>query len=89
MKLELVEDEKNKMKIAVHGESHTLLNILRENSWKEGAKQASCIIEHPYNSPAQLVVHSENPKKTLTSAIQLLSDQVKEFEKEFSAAVKK
>jgi len=89
MKLEVVEDEKNKMKIAVHGESHTLLNVLRENAWQAKADQASYIIEHPYLSPPLLVVQSDNPKKNLTSAIQLVIDQSKEFEKEFSAATKK
>lgn len=89
MKLEIIEDEKNKLKIAVHGESHTLLNILRENSWKAGADQASYIIEHPYLSPPQIIVHSDSPKKTLTAATQIIIDQAKEFEKEFSAAAKK
>lgn len=89
MKLEVMEDEKTKLKIAVEGESHTLLNIIRENAWKEGAEQASYLIEHPYNSPPQLIVHSDNPRKTLNAAVQLVADQAKEFEKEFSAAAKK
>ena len=89
MKLEVVEDEKQKLKIAVHGESHTLLNVLRENAWKEKADQASYVIETPYLSPLNLIVRAENPKKVLTAAVQTVIDQAKEFEKEFSAAVKK
>lgn len=89
MKLEILEDEKNKLKIAVEGESHTLLNILRENSWKSGADQASYTINHPYNAPYELIVHSESPRKTLNSALQMIVDQAKEFNKEFAAAAKK
>ncbi len=89
MKLEIIEDEKNKLKLAVTGESHTLLNILRENSWKSGADQAAYIVEHPYLSKPQIVVTSDNPRKTLNSALQTVIDQAKEFEKEFSASVKK
>ena len=89
MKLEIVEDEKNKLKIAVHGESHTLLNILRENAWKSKADQASYLIEHPYLSTPNIIVHGDSPKKILTAAAQEVVDQVKEFEKEFSASVKK
>ena len=89
MKLEVLEDEKNKLKVAVHGESHTLLNIVRENAWKAGADQASYVIEHPFLTPPQVVVSSDNPKKTLNAAVQLTIEQAKEFDKEFSASVKK
>ena len=89
MKLEVVEDEKNKLKIAVEGESHTLLNILRENLWEAKADQATYLIDHPYLSRPEIIIHSDNPKKTLASAAQLTIEQAREFEKEFSAAVKK
>ncbi len=89
MKLEIIEDEKNKLKIAVDGESHTLLNILRENAWKSGADQAAYLINHPYNSPPELIIHSDNPRKILNAAAQLIVDQAKEFNKEFTAAAKK
>ena len=89
MKLEVVEDEKTKLKVAVHGESHTLLNLLRENAWVAKADQAAYLIDHPYLSVPEIIVQSDSPKKTLTSAVQLVIDQAKEFEKEFSAAVKK
>ena len=89
MKLEIIEDEKNKLKIAVHGESHTLLNILRENAWKAGAEQAAYLQDHPYLSSPHLIIQGDNPKKILASSVQLLIEQAKEFEKEFSASVKK
>ena len=89
MKLEVIEDEKNKIKIAVHGESHTLLNVLRENAWKAKADQASYLIEHPYLSPPNIIVHGDSPKKILSLATQEIINQAKEFEKEFSSAIKK
>ncbi len=89
MKLEVLEDEKNKLKIAVEGENHTLLNILRENAWKAGADQASYLLNHPYFAAPQLIIQGENPKKILNSSIQMIIEQAKEFEKEFSAVAKK
>ncbi len=89
MKLEVIEDEKTKLKISVDGETHTLLNILRENSWEAKADQATYLIDHPYLSQPEIIIQSDNPKKTLASAVQLTIEQAKEFEKEFSAAVKK
>ena len=89
MKLEIIEDEKTKLKVAVQGESHTLLNLVRENAWAVKADQASYLIDHPYLSTPEVIVYSDNPKKSLTAAVQLVIEQAKEFEKEFSTAVKK
>jgi len=46
MKLNVVENSKNKLKVEVEGESHTLLGVLVENSWKTGSSSASYVIEH-------------------------------------------
>ncbi len=88
MKLDVLESGKNKLKLAVHGETHTLMNILRENCWKEKANQATYTMEHPYLSDPYITVRSDDPKKTLKSAAQLLIDQTKEFSKEFNKAAK-
>ena len=46
-------------------------------------------MDHPYLSDPQLIIHGENPRKILTASIQLLIEEAKDFEKEFSAVVKK
>lgn len=89
MKLELLESDKNLLKVKVAGETHTLLNLLRENCWKEKADQATYIQEHPYIAEPYVVVRSKEPKKTLANAAQLVVEHAKEFKAEFEKAIKK
>lgn len=89
MKLEILESDKNLLKVKVAGETHTLLNLLREKCWEEKADQASYIQEHPYITEPHVVVRSKDPKKTLIAAAQSIADQAKEFRAEFEKSVKK
>lgn len=89
MNLKNIEKSKEKLKVEVQGEDHTLLNLLRENSWKAGADQASYIIEHPYLSEPRIVVKSKNPQKTLVQSAQLVMNEAVAFQKEFKKALKK
>ena len=89
MELKVIENKKDSIKIEVQGESHTLLNVLRENAWKSGADQASYMIEHPYMAQPKITVKASNPKKVLTSAAQGLSDDAKGFLTAFKRACKK
>jgi DNA-directed RNA polymerase subunit L len=89
MELNAIEKAKGRMRIEVRGESHTLLNIIRENSWKEGAEQASYIIQHPYISHPELIVRAKDPAKTLKGAAQKMVDDGKEFSVAFKRAIKK
>lgn len=88
MKLELLERDKNQIKIRVIGETHTLLNLLRENSWKKGAEKASYIIKHPYMSYPEITIKSANPLKTLTDAATEIESQSKELAKELKRILK-
>ena len=88
MKLVVLEKQDEKIVLEVHGETHTFLNLLRENAWKAGSKQASYITEHPHLSEPKLVIRSKNPKKILDDATQMIIDQAKEFEKEFKRVSK-
>ena len=89
MDLEVLEKKGDKMQIEVKGENHTLLNLLRENAWKSGAKQASYMIKHPYLSQPKIIIKSGQPKKVLTNAAQMIIDDAITFEKSFKRAVKK
>ena len=86
MKLVMLEESKGKMALEVRGENHTFLNLLRENAWDAGSKQASYMIEHPYLSEPKLIIRAENPKKVLDASAQAILDSAKEFEKEFRKA---
>lgn len=83
MKLVLLESKEGKMVLEVRGENHTFLNLLRENAWDAGSKQASYMIEHPYLSEPKLIIRADNPKKVLDNSAQAIIDSAKEFEKEF------
>lgn len=89
MKLKKIEKSKDKIKVEVEEETHTLLNLLRENAWKAGADQASYVIEHPYLSDPVLIVRSKNPQKTIGDAAQMAVEQAKEFQAEFKKALKR
>lgn len=80
MKLDVLEKGKEKITMEIKGETHTFLNLLRENSWKLGCDQASYVVKHPYLSEPRFTIRSKNPLKTLESASQMIMDQAKEFE---------
>lgn len=88
MKLNVVEKSKEKISIEIAGETHTFLNLLRENAWKAGSKQASYIIKHPYLSEPRFIVMAKNPLKVLNDANQMILDQAKEFQTEVKKKLK-
>jgi len=89
MDFKTLERKKNKLVVEVRGESHTMLNVLREKAWESGADQASYMIEHPYLAHPKIIIRAKEPKKVLRAAAQLVADEVKDFERQFSRALKK
>jgi len=89
MEIKVLEKSSESIKIEVVGESHTLLNLLREKSWKAGAIQASYMIEHPYLSSPKIIVRAKNPKKVLADASQMVGEDAREFAREFGKAGKR
>ena len=89
MKVKVLEKKKDKLKVEIDGESHTLLNLLRENAWKEKVEQASYMIEHPYLAKPKIIVRAKNPKKILVDSAQKIATDAKDFSREFSRAMKR
>jgi DNA-directed RNA polymerase subunit L len=89
MEIKVLEKSNESLKLEIVGETHTLLNLLREKSWKSGATQASYMIEHPYLSNPKISVRAKNPKKVLADAAQMVADDASEFGKEFGRQLKK
>jgi len=83
MEIKVIEKKKDKLKLEVDGETHTLLNLLRERAWKHGAKQASYIIAHPYMSKPEIIIHATYPKKVLTDSANEIAKDAKKFELAF------
>ena len=82
MKLTVLEKKKDKWKVEVDGEDHTLLNLLTENAWKGKVKQASYMIKHPQLSKPEITVIGPNPKKILADAAQGIIDDSRIFQRE-------
>lgn len=89
MELSATEKAKEKLRVEVRGETHTMLNLIRENAWKAGANQAAYIIQHPYISQPEIIIRSKNPAKTLRDAAQIAVDDSKGFSVAFKRAMKK
>lgn len=88
MKLETLEKRSGKLSVRVNGETHSFLNLLRENAWKRGCDQASYIIENPYMSEPKIIVRGKDPKDILDRSAKLVVKQAKDFRKEFRRVCK-
>ncbi|NOZ81536.1 MAG: hypothetical protein GXO63_00045 [Candidatus Micrarchaeota archaeon] len=84
MKVSLVEKEKDFAKFEIAGESETLTVLIA--SKKPG--EIASVREHPFMEEPKLVVKSKNPVKTVEEAVTEVLNDIKEFKKEFSRAVK-
>ncbi len=86
MQLEVIQSEKDKLKISVKGESHTLTQLLAAKA-SDKANVAS-IQRHPTESPI-IVVHGKNPKKVLEDAAADIVAKCEDLKKEFARAFEK
>ncbi|HIG97223.1 MAG TPA: hypothetical protein HA230_02655 [Candidatus Aenigmarchaeota archaeon] len=88
MKIEVLENEKETLKIEVH-DNTTLINVINENLWQQkGIDMAAFKVDHPYLSKPILIVKSKNPKKALLDATEQVIDDVKDLRKKFQAEIK-
>lgn len=81
MNIEVVESGKNKLKISVKGESHTLTQLVAHTA--SAKADAASVQEHPTESP-KIVVHGKNPKKVLEDAAADIVAQCEDLKKEFT-----
>jgi DNA-directed RNA polymerase subunit L len=87
MKIEVLENEDEKLKILVHT-NLTLINLLNEKIWKQRVEMTAYKKEHPYLSQPILMVKGKNPKKAVLDAADEMIEDIKEFRKHFQHAVK-
>lgn len=85
MKIEVIENEKEKIKIEVP--DVTFVNLLNESIWKEKGESAYNI-EHPYLSKPVLTIRGKNPKKSVTDAAERIIEEMKAARKQLAAAMK-
>ncbi|HLD39089.1 MAG TPA: RpoL/Rpb11 RNA polymerase subunit family protein [archaeon] len=88
MKIEVLENEKDTLKIEIH-DNTTLVSVINENLWQQkGIDMAAFKVDHPYLSKPILIVKSKNPKKALLDATEQVIDDVKDLRKKFQAEIK-
>ena len=87
MKIEVLEDEKDTLKIEIH-DNQTLVNLINENLWQQKVDMAAYKIDHPYLSKPVLIIKSKNPKKSLLDATEQVIEDVKELRKKLQVELK-
>ncbi|MBT3394955.1 DNA-directed RNA polymerase subunit L [archaeon] len=74
MEIKILESEKNKIKIELIGEDHTLANIIRKELWNDShIKVSGYDVKHPQIGSPILIVETdgkEDPKKALLAAVE-------------------
>lgn len=88
MHLEVVEQEKDMLKIELKGESNTLTQLIATQAWQKGG-EAAAVQEHPFMEEPKIVVMGSNPKKILEKSAVAIQDQCDEFKQEFTRALEK
>ncbi|MBI2670952.1 DNA-directed RNA polymerase subunit L [Candidatus Woesearchaeota archaeon] len=92
MEIKPIEQSKDRLKIEIIGEDHTLSNAIRKELWLDShVKVAGYNIEHSLVSNPVMLIEtdgSENPKKSLQIAIDNLRKRNKELISDFNKALK-
>ncbi len=84
MKLEILENEDQKLKVKLH-DNLTLVNLLNENLWQQKIDAAAYTREHIHLTPPILLVRSKDPKKHLLAAAEQIVEDVEELRKKLKA----
>lgn len=85
MKITALEKKKNKLIIEIAGETHTLLNVIKDELWNDSnVKVSGYNIEHPLTSEPKLIVQT-----TSVDALDAVKDAVKRVKKNFDQLQKK
>lgn len=80
MKIEVLEDDKEKLKLEIH-DNTTLVSAINENLWRQKVDAAAVKIDHPYLSKPVMLVKAKNPKRALLDAAGQVVEDVKELRK--------
>ena len=88
MNLNVLEEDKQKLKLELRGDTGTMTHLLSKIVWEEGG-QAAAIREHPFMREPEIVVVGNNPRKLLAKASDNIIAKCDEFKEEFRRALSK
>lgn len=87
MELEILSEEKDKLKLEIKGEGHTLCNPLVKELWKdEHVKVAGYRVKHALISNPILIIETdgkEGAKNSLKKAVLRLEKRMDDFKSKF------
>jgi DNA-directed RNA polymerase subunit L len=87
MEIKILEETKNKLKFVVKDEDHTVLNMLKEELWKdENVKISAYRIDHPLVGVPEMTVEAtqgNNPRKAISDAVKRLNKKLDKLQEEF------
>ena len=64
MKLNIVEDKKNRMVVEIHGETHSFCNALKKELWNDShVKVSGYRIEHPLVGIPTFIIETDGKTK--------------------------
>jgi len=87
MKIEVLENDKESMKLEIH-DNTTLVSVINENLWQQKVDVAAFNVDHPYLSKPVLLVKARNPKKAVLDAAEQVIEDVKELQKKVGNELK-
>lgn len=79
VKIEVIEEGKNKLKLKIKGETHTILNLIRKELFNDPSIEfAGYKIKHPLKDEAifTLTTVKKSPKKAIKDAIERLQKTI-------------
>lgn len=88
MNLNVLEEDKEKLKLELKGDTGTLTHLLAKIVWSEGG-QAAAIREHPFMKEPVIIVVGSNPRKLLTKSADNIIADCDELKEEFRRALSK
>ncbi len=92
MEIKILEETKNKIQFKIEGEDHTILNLLKEELWKDkNVKIAAYRMDHPLVGIPEMTVEvssGNSPKKAISDAIKRLDKELSKFKESFKTAAK-
>ena len=91
MEIKIIEDSVDTLKIELVGEDSTLVNLLKEELYKdEKVLSAAYYVKHPLTSSPQLIIKTSKGRKAkiaLKSALARVDKESKEFVEKVKKAV--
>ena len=92
MKINIVEEKKNKFVFEVDGAGHTFINLLKNELWNDQhIKIATYTIKHPTVSSPKMIVETdgdESPRADIASDIGRLKKTSDKFKKEIMEGIR-